>query len=331
MPTISCPACRTTVSVPADVGPEGVICGACRETIRPDAAGTQPPPASETDGPPAPASGTYPVTQFVAGTGGSPAGLVVAGTTGLIGAVLLAILCAILHSFFWLVIVFPIFHGLAVGVATGLGGRLAKVRLRVALGAVAAVCAILSVLGIHFLGYLAVVANPAAPPIGFLEYMDLHAQEGVRIGKAGAGNKSNLGYTGTIIYWAVEALVTAVAAALIAGTMVTSPFCEACNAWKKKRTFGPYRVEPTSAAPAVAVGVPAGIVAPAEGQKKVTLSVYVCPHCGEEGTIDVLLEGAHVEGKQTTNYRVFMTYPGEALAAFEQAGSTCREHGLATR
>ncbi|MDB5310035.1 MAG: hypothetical protein JWO38_4237 [Gemmataceae bacterium] len=214
----------------------------------------------------------------------------------------------------------------------GVGGRLAKNRLRVALAVVAAGCALVSVLVVHYLNYLAVVAAPNVPPIGFWEFMDLRAEEGVRIGKAGAGdNKSNLGYTGTIIYWAIEAVVTAAAAAAVAVGLVSSPFCEGCNAWKKKRKLGPFRVEPVVAAQAVAAGIPAAVVAPVDGQKKVTMTIYTCPHCGDQGTIDVSLTGSHTEGKQTANYSVFMTYPGEALAAFEQAGEACREQGLATK
>ena len=73
------------------------------------------------------------------------------------------------------------------------------------------------------------------------------------------------------------------------------------------------------------------MVAPAEGDKKVSVTVYACPHCDAEGTIDVSLEGSHTEGKQTATFKVFMTYPGAALADFERAAEECHHQGLKTK
>jgi hypothetical protein len=330
----TCPTCGATVAVPAGVESGQVVCGSCREVIDLDAA-SQPAPAAEAapapaeDAPPAPPQ--YSVTKFETTTGGNPAGLIVSLGVGVFAALVMAVVFGIIRDFFWLLVVFPALHGLAVGAVIGLAARLVKTRLPVALVSIGFGCAVLSWLGIYFLWYGAFLADPNNPRVSFFGFMDHRATEGVRIGKPGQGGGTNLGYTGTIIYWVVEAVITGIAGAGLAVAPITSPFCDGCNAWKRKRVLGPFLVEPTVAAGAVAAGVPAGFVAPAEGKKKATLSVYACPHCEDEGTIDVSMEGSHTEGKQTMTYKVFMTYPGEALADFERAAEECHQLGLKTK
>jgi hypothetical protein len=329
----TCPTCGAVVSVPSGIESGQVVCGGCEEVIDLDAA-KQPAPAEAAPAPAEaapPAPPQYSVTKFEATTGGNPIGLIVPLGVGVVAAVVFAVVAVIVREFFWLLVVFPALHGLAVGGVIGLAARLVKTRLPLALLAIGLGCALLSWLGIYLLWYVAFIADPKNPQVGFFGFMDHQATLGVKIGKPGQGGGSNLGYVGTIIYWVVEAVITGVAGAAVALAPVMSPFCPGCNAWKRKRVLGPFLVEPTVAAGAVAAGVPAGVVAPAEGKKKVTLSVYACPHCEDEGTIDVSMDGSHTEGKQTMTYKVFMTYPGEALAEFERAAEECHQLGLKTK
>ncbi|MBX9628148.1 MAG: hypothetical protein K2X82_30400, partial [Gemmataceae bacterium] len=212
-----------------------------------------------------------------------------------------------------------------------LGGGGGGPRLPAAVGAVGGACAALSAAGLYYLDYLAAVPEPLRPAVGFWDFLDLKATEGVTIGKPGRNdNGMNLGYTGSIIYWLVELGVTAAAGAGAASAVVSSPFCGDCRRWKAKRTFGPYRVEPAAAVGAVAAGAPAGLAVPADGPgKQATVAVYTCPHCGEGGTTDVEVTATHAVKKQVATAKAFVTYPGAAAAAFDDLDKKCRDAGLA--
>jgi hypothetical protein len=59
------------------------------------------------------------------------------------------------------------------------------------------------------------------------------------------------------------------------------------------------------------------------------VEVYSCPSCGEQGTLDVKATGTFQDGKNMLTWNAFVTYPGEALATFEEADQTARSLGLA--
>lgn len=282
---------------------------------------------SDEPGPNAPRQ--FPVLPFAASHGGPAYALGVAAFGGIFAALIFGVVAALVKSSFWIVMVFPLLHGVLVGAGVGLPARLTKCRYQKGLVLVGGLCGVLSYGVVHYVFYLAFVGGGNAPPIGFWEYMDLRATEGVRFGKAGGGAAGNgIGYTGSIIYWVFEAVVTAAGAGALAAVCVGSPFCEGCNRWKQKRQLGPYRVEPGYAVPAVANGVPTGLLVPADGKKSVVVALYVCPGCGDQGTIDVKVTGTHQEGSKTMTWNGYVTYPGEALATFDQVAQTCRDLGL---
>jgi hypothetical protein len=326
MSQVLCPKCNAAVEVPDPPTTQVVECPVCFSAV-PTGLAPPPPPDPSAETPPGPPAFT--IRPFQATTGGSPLGLIVALVAGLVGACVMAIVCGIVASFFWLVVVFPVLHGAGVGLAAGLAARAAKYRVPAALATVGVLCGLLSVLGVHVLEFVAFRTDPAAPEIGFWEYMDLRATEGVQLGKAGGGgNPMNLGYVGSIIYWSIEALVTAmVAAAVTAGTS-TGPFCTACNAWKRKRTLGPYKIEPGVAVAALGAGCPTALVIPAAGKKQVTLGIHECPYCQDAAEIDVRLTGLHTEGNKMWHFELFVTYPGEAATVFDAVDDLCREQGL---
>jgi hypothetical protein len=328
MSTTTCPTCRAVIDVPHRTRDGSVTCGGCGHTFVPTAAE---PAAGGAAAPAAPEPPKqYPVVPFKPPPGRLSFGLGVALFTGLFGALILGIAAALLRSMFWLIIVFPLLHGLLVGLFVGLAARLTKARHQGALAVVGVVCGLLSYFVVHYLFYLGFLAAPNAPQVGFWTYMDLKATEGVKLGRAGGGGAGNgIGYTGSVIYWLVEAVLTAGGAAGVAVACVGSPFCEGCHRWKAKRQHGPYVVEPQYAVQAVGAGVPAGLVIPAEGKKSVVVEVYSCPLCGDEGTLDVKATGTFQDGKNMMNWNTFVTYPGEALTSFEEADRTARNLGLA--
>jgi hypothetical protein len=328
MSTTTCPACRALTDVPVRTRDGTVTCRTCGYEFVP----TVVDPTPATDTPPASLQPQrqFAVTPFTAPPGRLSPRLVVPLVVGVVLALVLGVAAAILRSFFWILIVFPMLHGILVGVCIGGAARLAKARSHGALLLVAAGCGLLTYFIVHYLFYLGFLATPNAPQVGFWAYMDLRATEGVRLGRAaGGGAGGGIGYTGSIIYWIVEAVVTILGAIGAALACVGSPFCVGCNRWKKSRQLGPYAVEPQYAVPAVGAGVPAGLVVPADGKKSVTVQLYTCPECGADGPVEAKATGTLQDGKNTTNWNAFVTYPGEALETFEEVDRTLHDLGLA--
>jgi hypothetical protein len=109
---------------------------------------------------------------------------------------------------------------------------------------------------------------------------------------------------------------------------VAEPFCEACTAWKKKTTHGPYRLDPAAAYEAFRAGDPLGMVVPADGDAKVTVAVYECPGCGTHGPLDVQLTGSGKSDGRSHTVDVFLVYPGEARDDFDRAARKCDKKRL---
>jgi hypothetical protein len=158
----------------------------------------------------------------------------------------------------------------------------------------------------------------------FPSYLDFEARQGVTISH-GAGHKDkggmNLGYIGTYIYWLVETLIVACVAFSMMRSQASEPFCTTCQNWKQKRAIG-------------TLGTPAGPVVEAVREGDVNalwehepkphggpLAVYVssCQKCGNEAAADVLVQHVTINKKGQTKRQnlVQVTYPGEAVAAFE--------------
>lgn len=324
MTSATCPTCRMSIEIPERTRDGTVQCRQCGREFAP------PEPGSASEAPPTEAAPPkqYPVIPFEASRGGPALGLGLAAFMGLVAAVVLGVGAALLKTVFWLVLVFALLHGVFVGVFAGLGARLTKARYQGGLAVVAAGCGLVSYFVVHYLFYLAFVGAPGAPQVGFWEYMDIRATEGVRFGKPGQGAGGGIGYVGSVIYWVLEAIVTMAGAAGVAIVTIGSPFCEGCNRWKTKRTMGPYVVEPSYAVPAVGAGLPSGLLTPADAGKSVTVEIAYCPHCLEAGTIDVKASGAAKVGKNMQFNNAYVTYPGEALRTFAEVETTLRELGL---
>lgn len=69
---------------------------------------------------------------------------------------------------------------------------------------------------------------------GFLGYLKYSAQEGVSIGRIGREG-TNLGETGTWIYWLIELAIVDITIAAIAYSSAKNPFCENGDQWYKNR------------------------------------------------------------------------------------------------
>jgi hypothetical protein len=310
MPPLICPTCGSQTPRLAVAPGTPLTCLKCHAAIPDELLSPQPEQAEgETSAPAA-----YRVERFHATRGGSPAGAFVALGVGLLGAVVLGALSAVIRGFFWAVLIFPILLGFGVGVVAGGGAWMAKLRRPEFAAGAGAVAGLAAAFVLHYVRYLILTADfPAGQQVTFPQFLDLLCQAGVM----------GFGYTGSMIYYSVEVIVIVIAAGAGALVFLNRPFCEECNAWKQKEQLGPYKINATVAVNAVASGYPAAMVAPAEGDETVTLEIFRCPHCRDSGPIDVRANGTISDGKNTATATVFVTYPGEAATDFEEVRRQC--------
>jgi ribosomal protein L37AE/L43A len=318
MRSVTCPKCGTPAEVP-DGKVFAVRCDKCASQIplRQSAAPADLPVAEVVADSLDPAA-RYDVSPLDLSPRGNPAALAGVAVAGVVVAVVLAGVCHLVGQHIWFVLVFPILHGLGVGVAVGHAGRLAKLRLPTGVMLVAGAAGGLSAGLIHVFDYLAL----AGPGASFLDFEHRRAQAGVQIAD------SDLGYTGSIIYWCFEIVVTLCAAGGFAVDVVRAPFCDGCRNWKPKRTIGPLRLDPPAVARALEKGTPGAAVAEGDESCRVTIEVYACPHCGEDADIDVKMSGIWAEGKTQAARSAYVTYPGDALPAFDALEDACRSENL---
>jgi hypothetical protein len=70
---------------------------------------------------------------------------------------------------------------------------------------------------------------------GFVGYLKHNAQQGVIVGRLDATETTNLGETGTWIYWLIELAIIDITIAAIAYSTAKNPFCENCDQWYKNQ------------------------------------------------------------------------------------------------
>lgn len=155
-----------------------------------------------------------------------------------------------------------------------------------------------------------------------LDYMNMEAKEGVRIGKPGrSGSGINLGFTGTWIYWSIEVVIVAGITWAMAKSAAGEPFCVGCQQWKPYGVLGYF----TGSAGDVELALTGGSVAklkglgPVPGETNLALWVARCPKCGAEGEVQLKLEETIVNGKgeKTTKTLLRCTTPGTSVAALQ--------------
>jgi hypothetical protein len=325
MTSVTCPSCLHTTPVLAGAPGAAPVCLRCRAPLPPELlapAGT----SAEGEASAAARPAGFEVAPFTGVPGGSVVGFLVAVVVGLVGAVVVGYLTALLRQYFWFVLVFAFLYGLALGGITGIGVRAGKYRR--AEGAVAAgvIAGVAGAFLLHYYGYLFSVRDlPILGGLTFWQYMDFRFMLGTSIGSI------SLGYTGTAIYWALEAVVIVIASAAAATWPVKRPFCAACNRWKEKTVLGKFRVDGPRAVEAVATGQPSALVAPATVDDTVTITLHRCPGCGDAGGFEAEVSAVRGKGEGAVTTSTTVTYPAAAAAAFEEVKRTCEERGYGTK
>jgi hypothetical protein len=267
--------------------------------------------------------------------GGCPAsGFLIAAITSLLGAVVCAWLVSFVKQWLYLIVLFPLALGLAVGVAGNFGVRRGKVRNGLCAGLLGLVAGCLAMTAVHYFDYQRVlneleqknpVARQAMIDLGFtfFKFVDMRAHDGVRIGKVGRGKDRgmNLGYVGSYIYWSLEMLGAGVVAlALMYGT-ARAPFCNVCNTWKVERKLGQVAMPARQVEQAIVSGEIVRLADADFGDLKgqLVIKAAVCPNCGSDAPVDVRLEEivVNAKGEQKATELAHVTYPGPALAVLE--------------
>jgi hypothetical protein len=162
----------------------------------------------------------------------------------------------------------------------------------------------------------------AATINGFAQFMDFSAHEGVSISNHGSKG-INLGYTGTYIYWAVEAGIVAIITLLILREVTAKPFCVACKLWKKPLLLTRFQGDINMATTSVNTGNAAAISRQPDSERGPIgiLTAYYCPLCKDHGQTEIFLDSETLDakGRKQTRSLAKSSYPQGALPTLATA------------
>ncbi|MFO0937424.1 MAG: hypothetical protein U0798_13015 [Gemmataceae bacterium] len=261
----------------------------------------------------------FPVERFIAKGGGTPGrflglliGAIVTGAVLDFGLSYVAEYCIPFFLFF------PFMFGLVYGKIVGMIGRAIRARSgrgSQAVTCIAIVCGMFTYAGFH-LGYHLNGNDPDRKPgESFFESLNRRATKGYILhGKR--GGKTNFGYTGTWIYWAVEMGIVTVTSLMMIQTQTKGPYCEVCDRWNRRRRFGPFAFNAVVGHEAFINGEPTAMFTPGPKDHKVKIEVFDCPTCPDD-PLAIHYIGTVGSGKTMVTHSAFMVYPHEALPAFE--------------
>jgi hypothetical protein len=249
---------------------------------------------------------------------------------GLIGAgALVGALTGFVHQWFYLVFLFPVVMGLAVG-AAGMGlVKAFKLRNSLLAGLAAVLGGVTTQTAMHYVDYQRFLgqveeklpgtrAELAAKGFGLPQFIDFRAREGVTIGRLGHGDKGiNLGYYGSYVYWGLEVLLIAGIALVMLRAAAAAPFCAACSGWKERRYLARVDTPAHEQVETLRDGELVGLLQrswPAKGEG-LLLKASVCPRCGADAPVDVALEShtTNEKGEKKVKELAHFTYPGDVL------------------
>ncbi len=255
------------------------------------------------------------------------------------------------EKIFWLIIVFPVLIGLAMGlVGTNMVKRahLRNPMIGVLAGLLGGITAMGTMHYLDFEEYRSklnanenvillkklppaeleqVIAESKEPAMlratleataSFKRFMDFEAMTGVEISNHGS-SPMNLGYYGSYIYWGVEVLIVMGIAVATLRSECARPYCAACREWKKQTTLGGFSGMSTDASKALSDGDVAGLQACGPTPELTHLVLYdnTCPACnGRQSPSDLKLVhfSKQKNGKKSETTIKHISWPGEATA-----------------
>jgi hypothetical protein len=263
-----------------------------------------------------------------------------------VGGLALGFAASIVERYFWLILLFPAIIGVLQGVVGCYGVQVGRVRNPILAGIAGLIGGCAAMISMHYYDYRDFVRELAAQPaeiralfppasqIGFVDYIDLMAKQGIVIDfkvqhrapfQQAAGNQprgNNLGRVGTYVYWLTEMVAVAIITFLVMRLRAAQPFCPDCRSWKKERIIATFEASSVEAAAALGSGRLLQVMSPV-GIDALKLTMAVCPNCSQDQPIDLKLEREDGEQYGHVTYKevAHVTYPGEALQVIDLASA----------
>ena len=300
--------------------------------------------------------GVYGARPYHSDGGFSIQGLALTTLVGVLVAVVMGVVAAIVGQFFYAILIFPVFIGAAVGGAQTWAIRHTKIRTPLVCGAAGLVAGVVAMATMHYVDYInfrqgmneaaleeqslrqaiAMAVDPeerqylneilaefesdpevrAAMAVNsFVNYLEWSARQGVEISSAYGNSKGlNLGYTGTYVYWGIEALIVAFISATVPRRRASAPFCVACDAWKTERELGWLRAPSKVVSEVVQAGRLADLPATVgTSDDQVMISAYECPSCAEQPEVVLEVNAiTYSHGSRDKSPKARAVYPRKA-------------------
>ena len=126
----------------------------------------------------------------------------------------------------------------------------------------------------------------------FPSYVDWSARQGVELSStrsSGAESKpTNLGYVGSYIYWALDALIIAAMTIYFTRDQAAMPFCTECNRWKEEVVMGRLVANPRLITHALQGGHLSELSTITYGTRHLSeLSLHLCGQCQDSNDLVV--------------------------------------------
>ncbi|MEM7314608.1 MAG: hypothetical protein AAF497_15790 [Planctomycetota bacterium] len=254
------------------------------------------------------------------------AGLLLTMTVGAVVALLVGLLAGVVGQFFYMVLLFPIAIGGAVaGAQVAIIGR-SKVRNPLVCGFAGLISGFIAVATMHYVDYIVFQRDMAEASVkyqasvqallemeqgpdresfasalaqydaetadaksvdSFVGYINWAAQQGVELSSAtGRNSGSNLGYTGTYLYWLFESLIIAGMCVAMTGSRAARPFCIHCESWMPEKEIVTLNCDAKAASRVIRAGNLERLTSMFAANKETSLSVFQCEHC-QQGDVVV--------------------------------------------
>jgi hypothetical protein len=165
----------------------------------------------------------------------------------------------------------------------------------------------------------------------FVSYLDWSARQGVEITSTRGNSKPmNLGYTGSYIYWGIEALIVALVSATMARSRASEPFCVACDTWKVQRELGSVHASVKAVGIVIESGRLSDLADVAESRREeAAISVYECPFCPGEGEVVLQVDAvSYNNGNRVKSQQARAVYPRQAAEEIARLFESCEEMPL---
>lgn len=120
----------------------------------------------------------------------------------------------------------------------------------------------------------------------FIAYVDWAAHQGVELGSSrGTGSSTNLGYTGTYIYWIFESLIVACVCVLMTYTRAGKPYCTGCDSWMQETELVSLGCDAKAASKAIASGDLHRLPTMFAANKETSIVLFSCNSCKESDAV----------------------------------------------